>query len=203
MTHLSPGQLTAWFEDGRAADRDRVIGHLAECESCRKALAMMTVAAKPEVSSPVVRIEDAVRRGYAARPAAEQPQWSWLRPVYALAGAAALILATIWIATPRPSDVENVVRSAELTAQAPAGATNSLEFKWTSPLQASRYRVTVRDAVGVLVFSGETTASSLAADESIRGKLATMVDYSWTVSAIDADGNVIAESRPRSFTYQP
>lgn len=206
MTHLSPDELQAWFEFGRAADRERVVGHVAECDACRKALAMMTAAAEPQVSTPIVRVEEAVPQGYAVR-AASQPKrstgWAWLRPAYALAGAAAAIVAVLWIATPRSVEFDNAVRSSELTTIAPAGPTNALEFRWASPFNAARYRVTVRDAAGTLVFSGETTGSSLAADEATRGKFATMVDYSWTVTALEASGEVIAESRPQRFLYQP
>jgi hypothetical protein len=80
---------------------------------------------------------------------------------------------------------------------------NSLEFRWASPFNAAKYRVVIRDAAGSLVHSAETTSANLTLDAAIRERFATMSDYSWTVSALDAAGEVIAESKPASFRYQP
>lgn len=127
-----------------------------------------------------------------------------MRPVYGLAAVAAgLVVAALWFATPRPPDGGEVVRNSELIALSPSGATSSLEFKWQSPLAAAKYRLVIRDAGGTVVFSGDTTALSINIDTTARSRFATMVDYSWTVSGLDASGEVIAESSARSFTYQP
>jgi hypothetical protein len=126
------------------------------------------------------------------------------RPVYVLfAVAVALVVAALWLATPRPDGGGEAVRSSELVALSPAGSTSTLEFRWESPFDAARYRLVVRDASGSLGFSGETTATSLNIDAAARSRFATMVDYSWTVSALDASGAVMAESKPRAFTFQP
>jgi hypothetical protein len=155
-------------------------------------------------AAPAITVAEAVPAGYAARkPAAAASSWAaWLRPAYALAGAAVLVLATLWVTTPSRTG-ENVVRGSELMAVAPIGPTSSLEFKWASPFDVPRYRVVIRDAGGALVYSGETTTSQLVVDAATRGKFATMVDYSWTVSALDAAGEVVAESKPSGFLYQP
>lgn len=203
MIHLSPDELKAWYEHGRAADRERVMGHLGECDACRGALAALAVADVADVSAPAVSVADVLPRGYAARKAPAAARWAWLRPAYALAGAAVVVAAVLWVTSPRVGVGDDAVRSSELATLAPAGATSGLEFRWNSPFEAARYRVTVRDAAGTLVFSAETTEPSLAIDAATRGKFATMVEYSWTVSALDRSGEVIAESKPRIFLYQP
>jgi hypothetical protein len=203
LTHLSPDELQAWYERGRADDRDRVIGHLAECEACRKALSALAITTEPLQAEPAITVAEVLPAGYAARkPATAKSSWAaWLRPAYALA--AVVVLAILWVTAPGRSGSENVVRGSELLAVAPIGPTNVLEFTWASPFDAPRYRVVIRDAAGTLVFSGETTAPPLVIDPAIRGKFATMVEYSWTVSALDAAGEVIAESKPSGFLYQP
>jgi hypothetical protein len=204
MTHLLPDELKTWFEQGRATDRDRVIGHLAECEACRKALSALAITAEAADAAPAITVAEAVRAGYAARQPATAGSWgAWLRPAYALAGAAVLVLAMLWVTTPSRTGDDNVVRGSELMAVAPIGPTSSLEFTWASPFDVPRYRVVIRDAGGALVYSGETTTSRLVIDAASGGKFATMVEYSWTVSALDAAGEVVAESKPSGFLYQP
>ena len=205
MTHLSPQELTAWFEEGRAADRERVIGHLAECDACRQSLAMLAKSADLETAAPIVDPADVRARGYAAmNPRPAEGGWlARLRPVYALAAAAVVILGVLWVTTPRSTEPADVMRGSELMALSPSGATNSLEFRWASPLAAPRYRLVIRDASGTLVYSGESTTASHTIEPAARGKFATMVEYAWTVSALDAAGDVIAESKPQGVLYQP
>jgi predicted anti-sigma-YlaC factor YlaD len=207
MTHLSADELKAWYERGSAGDRARVVAHLAECDACRRALSMLAVTAEPEARTPAITAAEAIPQGYVAQTPQQSEGagwWSWLRPAYGLAAAAVVVLAVVmWSSTPRPDDGGDVVRSSELLAVSPGGSATTLEFRWDSPFAAARYRLAVRDASGTVVFSGETTASSMNIDATARPRFATMVEYSWTVSALDASGEVIAESKPRTFTYQP
>jgi len=101
-----------------------------------------------------------------------------------------------------PADPSRVAKD-ELIALAPAGSTSALEFTWEGPGVAAKYRLEIRDASGAVVFSGETSERSMNIDATARSRFATMVDYSWTVSAIAIDGRVLDTSTPRSFTYQP
>ena len=91
----------------------------------------------------------------------------------------------------------------EVTGVTPVGSANSLDFSWDVNVPAARYHLTIRDAGGTVVFSGESTERSMNIDASARSRFATMVDYSWTVRALNAAGETIAQSTPRSFTYQP
>ena len=197
MTHLTVEELKAWHEHGSAGDRARVIGHLAECEACRKSLAMMATH-EPTAASPAISVDDAVRLGYAARKAA-LGRWSWLEsPLVRLAGVAAVVFLVIWVTTP----TVNQTRKAPtlVTSEGPGTAE---AFGWETPVKASKYRVTVRDDKGVLMFSGETTAPPFRPDASMRSQLQRGQSYTWKVESLDASGTVIGESLPATFRYQP
>ena len=203
--HLSAGELKAWYQRGNISDRDRVIGHLAECDQCRKALSMMAAEDTADAGAPAITAAEAVPLGYAARKAApERIGWAaWLRPAYALAAAAVLVLAVVWVGRPGPATDDNAVRSSELLALAPSGATGAIEFRWESPFEAARFRVTVRDSRGVQISSVEATGSPLAASPELRARLVAGGEYTWQVTALDRAGEAIAESRPTGFRYQP
>jgi hypothetical protein len=206
MTHLTADELKTWYEQGRANDRDRVIGHLAECEACRRTLSALAMSAEPDAAaSPMVTAAEAVPLGYAARTAAPSTRsWAaWLRPAYGLAGAAVLVLAVVWLTTPRGGDSDNAVRSAELLALTPSGEASGVQFKWESPFDAASFRVSVRDAKGVLVMSLTTRESQAVPDASMRARLVAGESYEWRVAALDAAGETIAESKPVTFRYQP
>lgn len=203
MTHLSAEEIKAWYEHGKATDRSRVIGHLAECETCRKTLSAYAAGAEPDVHAPVVSIEEAVQRGYAARKAIAPAQSvKWLRPLYGLAAAAAIVVAVLWL-TPNRAVDDGAVRGSELHALSPIGASNMSAFTFTSPFQASRYRVTVRDVNGVLVMTADTRDMRLAVDAATRERFVAGQDYMWVVTALDATGETIAASAPVKFRYQP
>lgn len=204
MTHLTADELTAWYEHGNAADRERVIGHLAECDTCRKALSARAASVEPEISRPVVSIDDVIQRGYAARtPAAARTRAGWLRPLYGLAAAAVIVLAVLWVTAPPRTQDEGAVRGADLIAVAPLGQADARQFAFNSPLQAASYRVTVRDAKGELLFTMTTRGLSVVPDQSLRGRLAAGESYTWSVAALDVNGDTIAESKPATFSYRP
>jgi hypothetical protein len=200
MTHLSADELRTWYQQGRVADRERVIGHLAGCDECRKALSLIAAEDAAEVAAPTVTAAEAVPLGYAARKAAPgQSRWAaWLRPAYALAGAALVVLAVLWL-TPRPAD-DDGIRSSELLAIAPVGTSGALEFRWVSPFDAARYRITIRDAKGGVVVTAEARTSPTSVG---RPPLKAGETYGWSVTALDQAGEVIAESRSVTFRFQP
>lgn len=206
MTHLSADEIRTWFEQGRAADRERVIGHLAECAECRRALAALATATEAaEGPAPALTVAEAVPRGYAVRkpPAAARPWGGWLRPAYGLAGAAIVVLAVVWLTSPDRGGPDHAIRSTEVVALRPAGTASASEFRWESPFDAAKYRITVRDANGVLIHSADAPGSPLAIDRPLRERLTAGESYTWQVSALDQSGETIAESKPVTFRYQP
>jgi len=204
MTHLAAAEIQEWYEHGHAADRARVIGHLAECETCRRSLSTYAAAAEPETSSTLISISEAVPRGYAAKkPPQTTRNFGWLRPAYGLAAAAIIVLAVVWITAPDRNGDDGAVRGTELIGLAPLGASNAGEFSFATPFQASKYRLTVRDANGALVLSTETRNTRVAIDAASRSRLIAGQEYSWVVTAFDTAGETIAESAPAKFRYQP
>lgn len=204
MTHLTAADLKSWYEHGRDEDRDRVIGHLAECTDCRRALSALAIADEAPVSAPAVTTEEVVPLGYAARHPSPAASWlGWLRPAYGLAGAVVIVLAVLWLTRPGAPAIDDAVRGTELVAMTPTGSVNDIEFKWQSPFEASAYRVVVRDTTGVLIFNLETNASSVKPEPAMRARLTVGETYSWQVTALDRAGSTIAESRVATFRVQP
>ena len=119
--------------------------------------------------------------------------------VYVVAG----LLLTGGVSACSNAGVGDRIGPAAVRAVTPVGSTSSLEFRWEFEQTASRYRLVISDAGGTVVFSGESMGPWMNIEETARSRFATMVDYSWTVAALNADGSVIAESKPGTFTYQP
>jgi len=204
MTHLTADELKSWFEEGRSTDRERVIAHLAECDTCRKALSAIAMTAETEAGTSPLTVHEAIALGYDAhkpetifRPAMR------LRPLYGLAAAAVIVLAVMWITSPTLIDQGEAVRNRMVRISTPSGVGDAREFVWESPLRAARFRVTVRDVNGVLVISGETPASPFRPDEAARSQLKSGEGYSWKVEALDESGEVIGGSVNTPFRYRP
>ena len=205
MMHLSPDELKLWFERGQAADRERVITHLADCDTCRQSLSALAMAetSEPE-STPALTVADAVPHGYAARkPAHGTGSWfGWLRPAYGLAAAAVLVVTVMWLVPGRGPD-DGGVRSSALLAVAPVGTATAAAFRWESPFEAAKYRITIRDAGGALIGWWDAAASPSPIEPPLLSRLNKDQSYSWQVAALDADNAIIAESKPVTFIYQP
>lgn len=205
MTHLTGPELTAWFENGEAASRERVIAHLAECADCRRALSALATAAEVAASAPAITVAEAVPLGYAARkPAAATSGWlAWLhQPAVRFAGAAAVIVAVVWLATPTVNNPD-AVRGSELLALSPTGSTNAPEFRWDSPFDAARYRLTIRDGAGVVIYTTTVITPPVRLDDQARARLTPRASYVWQVEALDESGEAFAESKPATFHFVP
>jgi len=119
-------------------------------------------------------------------------------PLVRLAGAAAVVFLVIWATTPTVNQTRKAPTLA--TSEGPGTAE---AFSWETPVKTSKYRVTVRDDKGVLMFSGETTAPPFRPDATMHSQLRRGQSYSWKVESIDANGTVVGESLPATFRYRP
>lgn len=117
---------------------------------------------------------------------------------YAAIAGVVVVLAVLWITMPTVNETRKPPRAV---ASGVPGTAD--EFKWESPFQAARYRITLRDSHDVLVFTGEASESPFRPDAAFRGQLKAGETYTWTVESLDASGAVIAQSVPASFRYQP
>lgn len=195
-----------WRRGG--ADRERFIGHLASCASCREALAALVRDGPVPESPATLRPHEFVARGYAAqgRPRA-------VLRMRALIGAALVAAASLAVAMlrpfsgpmPLPAPIESAgVRGGDIQLLGPSGpVTEVREFRWSSPVAATRYRLQVRDDGGAVVHETLATSERTTLPEEARARLRPGRAYSWRVEALDGAGEVILASRPLTFRIAP
>lgn len=163
-SHLSPGDVAAYMDGALPPpERSRVEGHLADCHACRTELVAVT------------RLLRARRRR------------QWYVPL-GVAAAAALVLF-IW---PRPADQGTVsppnYREPVVTTTvaplivAPRGATSApRSLVWTSVPHADRYRMTLFDATGAVLWESQTSDTTATIPAAIG--LQPGASYLWQVAA--------------------
>jgi len=173
--------------------RASVVPHLAECTRCRATVASITRAlADRDVSREIDAVS--TRRN--------RPRWiAWAR----VAGAAAAVLLVVMI--PRGSDRTpgahrgSITASGEVpTALAPAGTVGAVEeLRWSPVAGATRYRVTIFDPNGKVLFEAAPTESPVALPDSVV--LSSGIQYLWKVEAQLGPGRSVS-SELVSFTLR-
>ena len=156
--------------------RMEAVTHLARCEVCRTAVASVAQAlADPSVSAEVRRLG---RQGRSP---------SRLALSAAAAAAAAVILLVSWPPAP-PDETELTHRAPTITAGAapapvaPVGVVNRARtLRWAAVDGADRYRVTLFDAAGQVLYEVETAGASAALPDSVP--LTGGRRYLWKVEA--------------------
>jgi hypothetical protein len=205
MTHLTRDELLRWRDAHDGADRGRIVAHLAECDGCGAMYAEL-IRTRPATEGPIaLDARDFIAAGMAAGPQAVPRRSWWRAPAVWIAipatAAAALVLMTLINrpSIPPLSEPTSTTRGSAVVPQSPTGpVTGRIEFRWTSPFAAARYRIVVRDASGVAVLSRETTGERLVADDATMRALPRGA-YAWSVEALDAAGRTIDTSRPQAF----
>jgi hypothetical protein len=155
--HLGADDIAAYLEARLPeAERARVEQHLAACDACRAELI-------------------AVSRVLHSRPSRRR----WYVPVGIGVAAAALFL--IWL---MPADNGVKFREPAVTttvapvAIAPRGAVRApVRLIWTRVPHAARYRVTVFDSSGTVIWESQTRDTATAAGVQLNGR------YLWQVEA--------------------
>ncbi|HJT18067.1 MAG TPA: hypothetical protein VJ853_11785 [Thermoanaerobaculia bacterium] len=160
----------------RNASRDRIVAHLAECAECARRYAG-AIRSRPLEAEPATDVEDfaATGRRFARR---RNP---WIAP---LAAAAVLVIVIAIPLLRRESSRTPHLRSASVTAFERDG-----QLAWITGVAASKYRLEISNGYRV-----ETDQTHVALPALKPGT------YSWTVTALDANGNAIASSPPQSLT---
>jgi hypothetical protein len=169
--HLDAG-LVAAYVDGRAGSGDaaKVEAHLAECADCRR---------------EVIEVRRLLSGG--------RRRWEWSAAA-ALAAAAVLLLVV-----GRPGGLHapagSPIRSGHTESLAPAmlapveGATmpsNAARFVWHSEGGSAAYRLTLTDERGDVVWTTESSDTSVAPPATIR--LSDGQTYYWSVDVLLRDG---------------
>ncbi len=166
-------EMIAALADGSLAPelRASVLPHIASCPRCRAAVASVARA----VADPAVARELSVSAGGRR----------WYRIVVPLAAAAVLLLLLVSPGDdrlpghrgppPPPPATTPVPRS-------PVGAVATVhELRWSAVAGADRYRVTVFDATGGVVYAAEASDTVVAFPDSVS--LTPGASYLWKVDA--------------------
>ena len=117
---------------------------------------------------------------------------------YAAIAGVIVVMAVLWMTMRPVNEPPQPVRAVPSERLSKAE-----EFAWESPLAAARYRVTLRDSAGAVVYTGEVSESPFLPDKNLRSQLRSGAKYSWQVASLDAAGTVIAQSVPITFVYEP
>lgn len=165
---LDEDTIGALAEGSLAAESlEIVVGHLARCGSCRVAVASVARA----LGDPAIAREVA-----AAERGRERPRWNRLLPmVLPLATAAALLLLVVrpWSTDAIPSEPRH--RAPTITGVPAPSATWPLGtvetatlLRWSGVLGADRYRVTLYDGAGQVLYQSQTSDTVTALPDSLR-----------------------------------
>jgi len=175
MTHFSDIELHRWRDSGPGTDRDRVIAHIAECADCasRYAAAIRNRPLQAEPANDGADFVHAARR----RP----PRW-----VAPLAAAAVLIIAIAIPLSMRHREPPLQLRGSGIQT-----FSSDSELAWASGIAAAKYRVEISGG-----YSFETDKTRMAMPRLPPG------NYTWSVTALDAQGKPLAVSPPRTLTIQ-
>lgn len=148
--------------------------HLAACPRCRAAVASV---ARALADSAVAREIAVVGSGWR--------RWSRIAAI-ALPAAASIVLLLAWPRT--PEDTTSLHRAPTITAgaipspQSPLGmVSDARTLRWTAVPGADRYRVTLFDAGGRVVYETELADTEAALPDSVT--LAPGQAYLWKVEA--------------------
>jgi len=179
MNHFTDIELHRWRDGVAGADRQRIIEHLAVCSECAARYAA-AIRNRPLDAEPAADSEEfaAVGRRFARR---RNP---WVAPL----AAAALLVIVIAIPLMRRETTSEIrLRGGSVTAFERDG-----QLAWSSGVAATSYRIEIRNAGGV-VFS-TTTHEPVAIPKLPPG------EYTWSVTALDAQGRPVSVSSRRSLT---
>ena len=122
------------------------------------------------------------------------------RATNALAVATVIILALAACRSRAPSSPPSrVAGGTEIVAFIPVGNVRRVtEFRWASPVDASRYIIVVGDGGTAEVLRRETADQELSLGPELAGRFRAGL-YNWTVEALDREGRVVATSRIQTF----
>ena len=155
--------------------RGRALAHLATCANCRRAVASVAAALVDGPITHEIEIVEGRRRRVG----------SLLRIAAPLAAAATVLLFLWSPADDRPPGHRGPPPPPPATAptpRSPVGAVaNVRDLRWSPVAGADRYRVTVFDATGGVVYAAEASDTVVAFPDSIA--LVPGASYLWKVDA--------------------
>ncbi len=202
-------------EDLPSAERARLEKHARDCQSCTAELRLaQEFIDMPDtaVNDDVAWIVDRINEAQPAKVVELRPRRLTILPgLLGLAAAAILVLAfapmlpLLQPALEVPA-TDDVTRGSRITPVQPEGelaAVPSL-LQWSAVEPAVRYRVTINDVAGEIVWSATTDdPATIAIPTAVRELLHPAVVYNWTVEGLNESGQTTAQSPATSFRVAP
>lgn len=197
MSHFSDIEIHRWSHDGPGDDGPRMIEHLAVCAECSRRYAA-AIRQVPLRAEPADDVSDFVRAGRRVGSRSKL----WLIP--AIAAAIALFVIAVPF-RPRPQEprTEIRLRGGSIEAIAPDGTAGGdhIDFSWASGIEAARYRIEVGTDDRVLL-RATVVRPPFRMPRQWQTTLHPGTEYWWTVTALDAQGASLGESRRRAFAMR-
>jgi hypothetical protein len=168
------------------AARAAALPHLARCARCRSAVASVARA----LNDPEIRHEVAALEG-----TGRGQRWRLARIALPLA-AAILVLLLSWPQPPQNGGgplhrAPTITASPAPAPLSPVGAVaDARRLVWTATVGADRYRVTLFDSTGTVVFETESVGTTSVLPDSVR--LVPGQRYLWKVEARTDIGRWVA-----------
>lgn len=165
--HLTGGEVAGYLEGALLpAERRRVEVHLAACDEC--CIELIEVA-------PLLR----------TRPRRHRRQGIWIVTAGVAAAAAALLLI-VWQPMPHPTESPGyrepvVAPTLGPVIIAPRGVTAARTVVWTAVPHAERYRLTLFDATGTVVWESQVSDTFATLPRTLE--LRPSASYFWRVEA--------------------
>lgn len=174
---LDDETIAALAEGAMPADeRAAAVSHLASCQRCRGAVASVASA----IADPSVAKETA---------AIDRAGWRWLTRVAQVGvplAAAAILLVVVW--PERADDGVPTHRAPTLTATPPpapmwpvGAVSQARDLRWEAVSGADRYRVTLFDATGDVLYETQLSETVVRLPDSVM--LVRGQPYLWKVEA--------------------
>jgi len=196
--HLTTEELRRWRQTGAAADRDRVVGHLADCDACGARYAELIRTRPVEAAGPGrFRAADFTVRGLEAFRAPSR-RGSWV-PAWAPAAAAVMVvvaLAVGYLVGPardgQPTyrgEASGVELVRPIDDRVPVA---DLVFEWHADADLGPFRLRVIDlaAPDAPVIDREDAHSGYKPTPEERQRLKPGITYRWFVEFRSPGGGV-------------
>ncbi|HEX7182193.1 MAG TPA: zf-HC2 domain-containing protein [Thermoanaerobaculia bacterium] len=217
-----PPELFLTLDDLPPEERRRIEEHADRCPACaaERDLARMFAAPPEELESRREDVDFVVARlqGVGAERKETAPPVPFRRPsrvqwVQRLAAMLFVVLGAtvlLWMRSddppplPAPS-AQTVQRGTDLAVVAPRGELAEMpqELHWETAEGARSYRVTLKGVDGSTLWERTVSASSVRLPEELLRELHAGVSYTWTVEALDGQGERLAVSEPVPFRVRP
>lgn len=205
--------------DELLAASERAQQHLANCPRCAADVALyreFNGGLEPLNAEESRSVDAVVARLEARPPYARNTQWwaaltSWKLLTPALAAVAIIAAITLTLPTrttvdpPRISGEGDVTRSARLNVVEPAAtvAKSPTKLVWQGVAAAASYRVQLSEVDRTVIWSGTTVTPMVELPAAVQARAVPRKTLVWSVTALDVQGRVVAESGPQKFVVEP